>query len=118
VIWEDALNNSSTFKAVYMDLTELNQTTADTSANPITDPIIVSGRIVSLNMGRSFPLVIELEPISPPLGSQGEIILCLFRIAHEPEPELGSLVSVAGLLDKTSIENHLILTSSALISAD
>jgi hypothetical protein len=116
-------------KATAADLSALNSQIAakERTQAESRNPVIVTGTVVSVTRGRTYPLVVGLRPADIPAeglrpadpqaaGGRGEIILCLFRAAPEnADLAVGSVVSIAGLVDRASIENHLFLTSSALV---
>jgi hypothetical protein len=105
-------------KAVYMDLSDLNNTVDEVKSSSLPNGLIIQGLVVSVNQGHAYPLVVGLAPVAAPEGTPKEVIVCLFRSAPEKKIEMKSLVSIAGYLDGASIKDHLILTGSLLVTVD
>jgi hypothetical protein len=76
--------------------------------------VVITGEVVSTFRGRHYNQVLALAPNGESPIDRKEIILCVFeRSAEAIAP--GSKVTVAGYLDRASIPDHLILTSSTLV---
>jgi hypothetical protein len=107
-------------KAIPFDLFQLNSDFKAPQYSPPTGPILIKGLVVSVHSGRRYPLVLALNPVGTQATESGTsgsgVILCLFE---NPLPgkefNLGDEVTVAGVLDRISGADHLIMLYSVLV---
>jgi hypothetical protein len=102
------------------DLAALNRAIQDPKFRFPNQPVVVTGQVVSSYKGRHYELVLGLATVDALPGAQDdaqakpEIILCLFERPVMAPVMQGSVVAVAGLLDRASAPNNLILTTATL----
>jgi hypothetical protein len=104
------------FKAQPVELTKLNSDLTDPEFKPPKEPILITGKVVSIYSGRRYKQVLGLTPLDPNNTEPKEIILCLFEEPFKGPPiEPGQTVSVAGILSRASVSDHLILNFCILL---
>jgi hypothetical protein len=76
--------------------------------------VVITGEVVSTFRGRHYNQVLALAPNGESPADRKEIILCVFEKPAEAVAP-GTVITVAGYLDRASVPVHLILTSSTIV---
>jgi hypothetical protein len=109
--------NVNPAQATKYSLDTLNANLRGPAVNLPKGPVTLTGYVVSQYQGVRYPMVLGLsQSAGHPKNKAPEIVWCLFEeLPPGPYLSRGTLITVAGLLDRSSASDHIVLTAATLV---